>query len=309
VNGDKQNLSRLWISLAAAPVVLCCVGTPAGVLVGLILRRLVHVPQAIMLGFTTGALVALALVVACSPPALRRGLVPVLAAGTGGYLLGWPVRILSVGHVWMIAAGLGLAVGGGVAGLLVWWRAGTWPYRRPVVLGGLAVLLVLLVAVPVGTLFSMSAGFGTRGDSTPESAVDDWLIAAFPGSFDQPDRGNLARVTCNKPGGRQAKKVFDQYDTWEKRNHMRFAETWNAVHTERHGSTATILASVDLTYTASTGMFVDMGPTPGGPWRFTVDDVQGWRVCGLVIPKAPTSPNSASPTPTGTGATPTSSPT
>jgi hypothetical protein len=87
---------------------------------------------------------------------------------------------------------------------VVWWRAGSWPYRRSVVLGGLAVLLVLLVAVPVGTVFSMSAGFGTRGDGNPESAVDSWLSSALSSSFDEPSRGNLARVTCNKPGGRQA---------------------------------------------------------------------------------------------------------
>lgn len=293
----RQSLSRLWISLAAAPVVLCCVGTPAGVLVGLILRRLVHVPEAILLGFTTGALVALALVVACSPPALRHGLVPVLAAGAGGWLLGWPVRILSDGHVWMIAAGLGLVVGGGVAGLLVWWRAGRWPYRRSVVLGGLAVLLVLLVAVPVGTLFSMSAGFGTRGDSTPDSAVDSWLGSAFPSSFDQPSKGNLARVTCNKPGGRQAMKIFDQYDAWERQHHIWFDETWETAHREQHGSTAVILASVDLTTTSSDGYYLDMGPTPGGPWKFTVEDIQGWRVCGLVIPKAPATPSSSIATP------------
>jgi hypothetical protein len=38
------------------------------------------------------------------------------------------------------------------------------------VLGGVAVLLTLLVAVPVGTLFS-SAGFGTRGEGRPDSVV------------------------------------------------------------------------------------------------------------------------------------------
>jgi hypothetical protein len=297
---SKQGLSRLWISLAAAPVVLCSVGTPVGVLVGLILRKLVHIPEAIGFGFTTGALVALGLVVACSPPALRRGLLPVLAAGTGAYLLGWPVRILSVGHVWMIAAVLGPVVGGGVAGLLVWWRAGTWPYRRPVVVGGLAVLLVLLVAVPLGTLFTMSAGFGTRGDGSPESAVDSWLSSAFPGSFDRPERGNLARVTCNRAGGRQAMRFFDQYVAWESRHHIWFDETWDTVHSQRHGSTATILASVDLTTTQPDGMSFDMG-TGNGPWRFTVDDIQGWRVCGLSVPKTPPSPNSASVTPSPTG--------
>jgi hypothetical protein len=281
-------------------VVLCSIGTPVGVLVGLILRKLVHISEAIGLGFTTGALVALGLVVACSPPALRRGLLPVLAAGMGGWLLGWPVRILSVGHVWMIAAGLGLVVGGGAAGLLMWWRVGTWPYRRPVAVGGLAVLLLLLVAVPFGTLFSMSAGFGTRGDSSPESAVDSWLSSAFPGSFDRPERGNLARVTCNKAGGRQAMAVFDQEDAWESRNHIWFGETWETVRSQRHGSTAIILASVDLTTTQPDGMYVDMG-TGNGPWRFTVDDVQGWRVCGLSVPRAPPSPGSASATPSPSG--------
>jgi hypothetical protein len=57
-------------------------------------------------------------------------------------------------------------LGGVVAG-----PAGRWPYRRrPVVLGGVAVLMALLVAVPVGTLFS-SAGFGTRGEGRPDSVV------------------------------------------------------------------------------------------------------------------------------------------
>jgi hypothetical protein len=162
---------------------------------------------------------------------------------------------------------------------------GTWPYRRSVVLGGLAVLVVLLVAVPLGTLFSMSDGFGTRGDGSPDSAVDSWLGSAFPSSFDQPSRGNLARVTCNKPGGRQALKFFDQYVTWERQHHIWFDETWETVHSERHGSTATILASVDLTTTSPDGMYLDMG-TGAGPWRFTLEDVQGWRVCGVKVPKA-----------------------
>jgi hypothetical protein len=218
--------------------------------------------------------------------------VPVLAAGAGGYLLGWPVRIFSAGHVWMIAAGLGLVVGGGVAGLLVWWRAGRWPYRRSVVIGGLAVLGVLLVAVPVGTVGAMSDAFGTRGDGSPESAVDSWIDAAFPSSMDQPYRDNLARVTCNKPGGRQAMKVFDQYASYERQHHVLFAATWEPVHAERRGSTATILASVDLTQQMPDAMTFDLG-TGTGPWRFTVEDVQGWRVCGLHVP-----PGTANPSPT-----------
>ncbi len=161
-------------------------------------------------------------------------------------------------------------------------------------------LLVLLVAVPVGTVAAMSDAFGTRGDGNPQSAVDSWISAAFPSNIDQPYRDNLAQFTCNKPGGRQAMKVFDQYATYERQHHTLFSATWKPVHSDRHGSTATILASVDLSQAMPDASTFDLG-TGAGPWRFTVQDVQGWRVCGLSIPHATVSasvgPATSSPSP------------
>lgn len=63
-----------------------------------------------------------------------------------------------------------------------------------------------------------------------------------------------------------------------------------------------------MSTTQANGMTFDMG-TGNGPWRFTLENIYGWRVCGLTVPKTPAPSTAPSSSPAGNSATPTPSPT
>jgi hypothetical protein len=282
------------VAAAAAPLVVCAVGFPAGTIVGLFWHRLVPIPEATLFGLTLGLLVAGSVVVGCLS-AGPRGIAAVGLMGLwAAWLFGWPTKVFVAGPSWMLAAPLGLVVVGGAAGLALWWRAGNWPYRRPLVLGGWAVLAVLLVLVPFGVLFRMSSGFGTQGDyGNPETVVNDWIITAFPGGIDTPDTENLRRITCDGAGGKQAMAVYDSYVNAGGHKTI-YTGDWYPIHTTRHGEHATVQAHIDLSEPEPDNLVYTL--TVAEPWTFTVvhSTGHGWRVCGLTMPD----PNSPTPTPT-----------
>ncbi len=132
--------------------------------------------------------------------------------------------------------------------------------------------LLLTVVLVSGTAFVMWYHDATTPDrSAPDVVVDNYLRAFLV------DRNDIRskQYVCNRPMLTAFSDLRADIDMREKKYSADLSVSWGSLNVEKTGSGATV--AVQLTLSA---LVEDYSQRESQPWRISVIQADGWRVCG-----------------------------